>query len=59
MSILNPCGAENLEMEFALVSKYPIARDMIIPQDENLVIEVYCLKSCNKNKPDIEKWGSL
>ena len=41
MSILNPCGAENLEMEFVLISKFPIGHNMAIPQVGDLIVENY------------------
>ena len=41
MSILNPCGTENLEMEFALISKVPIEHNMIIPQIGDLIVDNY------------------
>ena len=41
MSILNPCGAENLEMEFALISKFPIGHNMAIPKVGDLIVENY------------------
>ena len=39
MTILNPCGTESLEMEFALIAKIPIEHDMIIRQDGDFVVE--------------------
>jgi len=48
MTILNPCGTESLKMEFALIARFPIEHNMIIPQDGDLVVENYE----NLNIPD-------
>ena len=44
ISVTNPFGANNLRMNFTLISKYPITRQMVtnvkVNENDNYVLEV-------------------